>query len=201
MKGKKMAHQKLKVLAGIVLALFLIAPDLLAYPILGTVDPGFASGYSLSSSTSGTATYSFKNLTGAPLINLTQISLQFEDDVFDNITVVSGSQPAGWNVSVSPFGPHYNMLNIQDPSNLGIAPGGTLSFEVKFALLDNALALDAAGAWDEGGYWEQQWWGSSNGQPIAGGSTAPIPEPATMLLFGISLLTVAGYGRYRLNRE
>ncbi len=198
-----MLHKTRKVLVGGLLAIFLVAPDLFAFPVLGYVDPGFGSGYDLGTTTAGTATYYFKNLTEVSAGKAFKIQLHFEGDVFDlaHTTPVYGSQTPGWHFTPPiHLGPNYDIETIFDP--VGIVSGETLSFQVNYTLLDDALSLDSF--WNEGGYWQQKWTAKHLlGQDIVddGGSTAPIPEPATMLLFGISLLTVAGYGRYRLNRE
>jgi len=199
-----MAHKIGKVLVGVVLAIFLVAPDLFAFPVLGYVDPGFGSGYDLGTTTTGTATYYFENMTTVPAGRAIKIQLAFEGDVFDlaHTAPVIGSQTPGWAfLPTLSLGPFYEIETTVSPL-LGIEPGETLSFQVNYTLLDDALSLDSL--WDEGGYWQQKWTAKHFlGKDFIvddGGSTAPIPEPATMLLFGISLLSVAGYGRYRINR-
>ncbi|NOY53172.1 MAG: PEP-CTERM sorting domain-containing protein [Deltaproteobacteria bacterium] len=182
------------------LGVLFLAPDLFAFPVLGYVDPGFGSGYSLSTTKVGTATYTFKNLVSGSNLNLQSISLDFEKDVFDmdNTSPVSGSLPPGWY-----FAPPIDLgtysFQITFTPGFGIPEGGELSFQMDYTLWDDALSLD----WDEGGYWEQGFGVKYTGVHllVPGGSTAPVPEPATMLLFGISLITVAGYGRHRMNRN
>jgi len=197
-----------KVALALFLGILFFAPNVFAYPVLGYVDPASGSAYSLATTTSGTATYSFRIGDISPY-TLGGINVSFEDDVFDpaNTYVIPGSQPSGWTLS---FGPSFGGLHIastSDPSNIGIASNHALSFQVHFKLLQDALTLDSLGAWSEGGPWQQGWaptYIDAQGNNISGsigGSTAPVPEPATMLLFGISLITVAGYGRYRIKRN
>jgi hypothetical protein len=189
-----------KVLLGCLLGLLLIVPDLFAYPVAGYVDPGFGSGYDLGTSTTGTATYTFDNLLSPYNLNLNGVVLYFEDDVFDvnNTSPVLGSLPTGW-VFQPLLDTSAGFLQITLTQGSGIPEGGKLSFQMDFKLWSDALALN----WDSGQPWVQPFQVHYTGiDPLAAPSwTAPVPEPMTMLLFGVSMLSAAGYGRYRMSRK
>jgi hypothetical protein len=75
-----------------------------------------------------------------------------------------------------------------------VSSGDTLSFQ------GDALTLDPL--WDDGGNWQQVIGVEYTEVPglTDSGSTAPIPEPGTMMMLGISILTLAGYGKIRLKK-
>jgi len=180
--------------------------DLQAFPVLGYVDPGFSNGYDLGSSTTGTATYYFKNLpsTIPGGLTLSSLVLTFEGDVFDltNTTPIAGTQNPGWIFKPTLNLGSYEIEILTSQPGMGIPEGDQLTFQVNFTLLDDALTLNPL--WDEGGYWQQAFGAKiktaagADVQLPFGGSTSPIPEPGTMVLLGISVLSFAGYAKARM---
>ncbi len=184
--------------------MILAVSDLQAFPVLGYVDPGFSNGYDLGSSTTGTATYYFKNLpsTIPGGLTLSSLMLTFEGDVFDltNTTPITGSQNPGWIFKPTLNLGSYEIEILTSQPGMGIPEGDQLTFQVNFTLLDDALTLNPL--WDEGGYWQQRFGVKYKEVPnlLDGGSTSPIPEPGTMILLGISVLSFAGYGKLRMKK-
>lgn len=157
-----------------------------AYTVNGTVDAVFSSG------DSGTATYFFDNVPDVPasVPRLALLALLFRKDVFVSAALLPGSLSPGLS-ALHPVkttnGTIMNFLHTGLPE---------LAFSVDFTLRDPNFN------------WEQRF----GGLVLAGyeidayrGSTvlnpqAPVPEPATAMLMGISMLTLAGYGRLRLKK-
>jgi PEP-CTERM motif len=168
-----------------------------AIPILGDVDLG--PGYNPSTTTAGTATYTFFNVDDPQTsYNLIGLNLTFEGDVFDlNLTFVDPtSLPVGWSVTTVGLG-NYEFEFVGGLP--GIPEGAALTFDVDYTLLDIASSL----LWDEGGAWEQGFAAisvPSSGLPIpivTGGSTSPAPEPTSILLLGAGLAGLGFLGRRR----
>ncbi len=192
------------------------ASNLYASPVLGYVNPGYGDvdpgyqaahpgyHYDLGSSTTGLALYTFENVAPGAGENMVALSLGFESDVFDLALTapVAGSANPGWSLDWVGFGPDKAILSWNSP---GLPEGEQLSFLVDYTLQDDAISLDDAGAWDEAsstpGYWQQGFGVRYGNGMIGGGSTAPVPEPGTLLLLGVSMVSFAAYGRKRLNRS
>lgn len=152
-----------------------------AYTVNGTVDVVFANG------DSGTATYSFDNVPAS----VSRLALVFRKDVFADAALVPGSLSPG----LSTLDP----VQTRNGTIMNFVQAGLpeLTFSVDFTLLDRSFN------------WEQRFGGlvvaGSEADEAYSGSTvlnpqAPIPEPATAVLLGISMLTLAGYGRLRLKK-
>lgn len=166
-----------------------------AIPILGHVDLG--AGYNPSSTTSGTATYTFSNVDN-PITDfrLTGLSLAFEGDVFNLNATSVASFPAGWNLTTYGIGNYYEWEFAYVGVGLpGIPEGEALTFTVNYVL----LGLPGTLSWDEGGAWEQAFGVALNNFPIPvpGGSTSPTPEPTSILLLGSGLAGLGLLGRRR----
>jgi hypothetical protein len=155
------------------LGLALFAVPVFAYPVTGSVFPEF------DTSTNGTATYQF---TGLPS-TASFLAVAFPSNTFNWFAPVPASQTQG--ALVLPGGNALGLLQWQVPD---------LTFKVSFSLVDMNYN------------WEQQFWGFGLngcnwvrfcGTTDATVSNPPVPEPATMLMLGISMVSFAGYQRMR----
>jgi len=197
--------------------------DLQAFPVLpfdssGWVDPSYNNSWNPVTAT-GTARYFF--YFDNPSVRVNELALQFEGDVF-NLSLLTASDfnmvvPAGWNSTMfveSPGVYKWSLSggNFVDPASspLILDVNYTLVAANRFSFGDNIYAGDpTVWAWNEAQGANSPWSNkySLSGKMLvndnwydamSGGSTSPIPEPGTMVLLGISVLSFAGYAKARM---
>ena len=105
-----------------------------------------------------------------------------------------GYDPNDWTTSnlVSSSGSFYTLSAAGSP--LGV--GDSLSFAVDVLLY--SAALSDSTLWNEGQVWGQSWMARDTLGGGDGGSTAPVPEPGTMILLGTGLVGLASLGRRKI---
>ena len=199
--------------------IFVVAFSANAYALpftsLGWVNPNFNNSWDAVAAT-GTARYTFNFDNPNVLVN--NLELLFEGDVFDlselDASDFSMVAPAGWGTSLFISGPGLTW-SISGGTAIG-ANSSPIILDVNYTLLDaNRYSFGnnvAAGdlnlwAWNEAQGvncpWSQEYHLTGIYQTdcdqgfvaTSGGSTSPVPEPATMLLFGSALLGLVGLKR------
>lgn len=215
---KKMKKTFLKSAVTALLSIGLMAGSVSALPFVSTgfVDPNYGNTWNSSTNT-GTALFEFYINDLFPTVNVTNLNLTFESDIFDLAAIDTSdfqvlSPSSGWNTSLffvddayvfAMSGTSTNPLTtINDP--LQITFNYTLDNSSMYYLASEGVP--SGWAWDEGQAWGISYtlFGNDGSQfpwAISGGSTAPVPEPSTLLLLGIGLAGLVSYNRKRHTRN
>ena len=183
--------------------------EAISFSVSGTVFPDYSTQTSIGGGVSSIdVEYKFYVYDAAIGATMNTLKLEFEKDVFDSIDLSSLSiDTSGW--IMDDFDPNLSgdimYLTIAPDQTLppifvdSIGLGDTLVFSLNVHIYDTVLSDDTI--WDEGGEWEQAFSGITKkamSTDTYGGSTAPVPEPTTLLLLGSGLL---GFGIARKKKR
>jgi hypothetical protein len=200
--------QSAAILFSAVVVCVLTASQAMALPFSSTgfVNPNYNDSWD---SGAGTGTALFQIYIDEAGFSVNSLTLEFESDIFDVFSLgdFTMTNPTGWTTSLitKPNGYQFSMSSGSPAANSTNDP---VELEVAYTLLDSMMYNNASyggRVWDEGQAWAVAYT-LENTINIAGigkvtidsssGSTAPIPEPASILFFGLGLFGLAGTSRW-----
>jgi len=157
-----------------------------------------------------------------PGVEVDHVTLEFENDIFNlaelNSTDFTVLAPLDWQTSLifvdNQPGTDDAKASISFGDTMATSLNDPIIIEVAYTLLNAEMYNNAIGdgwEWDEGQAWGLSYsLGNSNisgleeiltSYHVSTGSTAPVPEPATMLLFGAGLLGIGFLKRKRSSKN
>lgn len=202
----------LKIIIILFSAVFLVTYSAMALPFSssGYVNPNFNNSWDPTTS-SGTAL--FEIYIEEDWASANRAWLEFENDIF-NLSGIQASDfnvlnPAGWTTLLSPGTNGYE-FSISLAGTPATSTNDPVRISFDYVLLgadryyNASEGISGGWAWDEGQGWAVTY-GLADTTAIdifgipatSGGSTAPVPEPATMLLMGTGLACLATIARRR----
>ncbi len=179
----------------------------------GYVNPNYNDSWNPDKLT-GTALFELLIDPGYSNINVYWVSLELEDDVF-NVNEIDANDftimdPfSDWNISIMLTSSNVYKFAVAKASTFPPTPLTTANGPVKisfdYVLMGADRFSNASGngwEWDEGQPWAVTYTMLGNAPnttiAISGGSTAPVPEPATIILMGTGLLGFGGMARKKI---
>jgi PEP-CTERM motif len=155
-----------------------------AAPVVGVVDPGA----NWASTLTGTATYTFTNLTGGSIAPMVALDLGFAGNVFNlaSTSVIASSVSSGWSLVTLGNGTYELAILGGAP----ISPGSSLSFAANYSLIGSALT-------NGGTPWQQYFDVVYAGSPFfsRGVTSVKTPEASSLILLGSALAGLALWRR------
>jgi hypothetical protein len=198
-----------KILIFFLLALFLCTGSAIALPFssTGLVDSNYNNLWN-STTSSGTALFKFYIDENWP--SVTEVTLEFENDIFDVGAINQSSftvlNPDNWTTSIySPTAGGYQ-FSISVAGDAATSANDPIQISFDYVLLSADRYNNASEGSDNGWEWDEgQAWGISyslfaenGGYSFGSTNPTPTPEPATMILFGTGLIGIAVVGRKKL---
>jgi hypothetical protein len=174
-----------------------------AYPSIevdGLVAPDFSG---LTDNSDGTSTFSqidyfFTVATADSGAQMNSLSLRFDAAVFSSPGTILSINPNDWGTSTvtSSSGNFFHIVS----AGTTLGAGSKLLFSVTNAIINNQALTDPS-LWPSGMIWGQPWSATDTLGGGDGGTTAPVPEPATLLLLGSGLASLGLLGRRRSKKR
>ncbi len=162
-----------------------------AYPYIeveGFVNPwaGMVTDNGNGTTTFSDIEYIFNVTLASDGAKMNYLSLEFENDVFAGVGALISTLPSDWTYTLlTPIGGNSSYEIGSAGTTLG--QGEKLIFHISDIVVYNT-ALSSPVPWQEGGIWGQSWQAGDTLDRGDGGSTALVPEPGTLMMFGSGLV-------------